>query len=212
MSSLVLELQSKCIDPNITITDLLRHALVVSRKLKLTDFENWIKLELYGYKCPESELPDYRLVRGSILMCYNNQYFKTVEIEDKNLMDEIQSHKVNFSVCDLENYISCANDNQVIMPLCYDLDYLLREYIGQNNKCVLSSEIYRLKSILDYVKSLILEWSLTLESDGILGDDMTFSDNETKIAQNINYNINTFYKEVSNSQIQQNSDNCNQSI
>lgn len=42
----LLELQSKALDPNISMTEIIRSAYVISRKLKLTEFEDWLKKEL----------------------------------------------------------------------------------------------------------------------------------------------------------------------
>ena len=46
---LVLDLEQKALDANISITDLLRSALTVAMKLDVRDYEEWIKHELYGY-------------------------------------------------------------------------------------------------------------------------------------------------------------------
>jgi len=47
--SLVLELQKEALDQRVSVSHLLRKALVVVRKLKLSEFQNWIEIELNGY-------------------------------------------------------------------------------------------------------------------------------------------------------------------
>lgn len=59
---------------------------------------------------------------------------------------------------------------------------------------------------------MVLEWALKLEEDGIMGDKMIFTEKEKEIAKAENYTINNFYGEVSNSQIQQNSNNSSQTL
>ena len=59
----------------------------------------------------------------------------------------------------------------------------------------------QLQGILDSVRTTILEWSLKLEEDGILGDGMSFSREEKQLASSNTYHIETFIGQVSNSQI-----------
>lgn len=48
--SIILELQRETLSSNSDILVLLRKALLVARKLKLTESEEWINNELNGYK------------------------------------------------------------------------------------------------------------------------------------------------------------------
>ncbi|GAB1541151.1 hypothetical protein NUACC21_38210 [Scytonema sp. NUACC21] len=49
MNSLVLDLQRDAFDPSVSVLNLLRKALVVSQKLALKEFQEWIDFELNGY-------------------------------------------------------------------------------------------------------------------------------------------------------------------
>ena len=49
MSSAILDLQKESMVSNTELSDLLRKAYVISRKLRVKDFEKWINLELNGY-------------------------------------------------------------------------------------------------------------------------------------------------------------------
>jgi hypothetical protein len=62
MGSLVLELQRECLDSRIFVSDVLRKALVVARKLGLTEFQAWINSELNGYYAGKIDLPEYRIL------------------------------------------------------------------------------------------------------------------------------------------------------
>ena len=57
--------------------------------------------------------------------------------------------------------------------------------------------------IVDAVRTIILNWSLKLEEDGILGDGLSFTSSEREAASKISYNINNFYGAVNGLQIQQ---------
>ena len=63
MDGIILELQRDAIDEHIDINALLRKAYLVSYKLKLNDFEEWIRQEQEGYS---GEIPKYRYISGSI--------------------------------------------------------------------------------------------------------------------------------------------------
>ena len=65
------------------------------------------------------------------------------------------------------------------------------------------SEIYR---ILSTIRNKILEWALLLEEHGIVGEGMTFTDEEKQKAHNtqiINNYTNNFYSEASDIEIKQ---------
>ena len=57
MDSLVLELQRECLAPGVSVTDLLRKALVVARKLGVKDLQSWIENELNGSMPPSKCRP-----------------------------------------------------------------------------------------------------------------------------------------------------------
>lgn len=61
MEGIVLELEREALDENVSIEVLLRKAYLVARKLKLTDFEEWINNEQNGYV---GEVPKYRMIEG----------------------------------------------------------------------------------------------------------------------------------------------------
>jgi hypothetical protein len=63
--SIVLELQREASDSSVSVTDILRKALIVARKLGLREFQGWIESELNGYSEPR-EIPDYRVLHGQL--------------------------------------------------------------------------------------------------------------------------------------------------
>ena len=70
----------------------------------------------------------------------------------------------------------------------------------------------QLQGIIEGTKNIILSWSLKLEEDGIMGEGMSFSDKEKELAEKANYTINYFNGNLTNTQIQQNTQNSSQSI
>ena len=79
---------------------------------------------------------------------------------------------------------------------------------------------YRLKistnqlfNIMESVRTSILEWSITLEENGIVGEGVQFSESEKKIATTnpiINNYVTNIFGNASNSQFQQGTTNSEQ--
>ena len=65
MAKLVLELQRDAMAESCSVSDLLRKAMVVAKKLRIPDFELWVSHELNGYP-PGAEIPKYREVVGDV--------------------------------------------------------------------------------------------------------------------------------------------------
>ena len=65
MKSLVLELQREAMNPNSSMSDVLRKAMVVATKLKVQDLKAWVETELKGY-IKDQEIPSYRKVNGTL--------------------------------------------------------------------------------------------------------------------------------------------------
>jgi len=65
--------------------------------------------------------------------------------------------------------------------------------------------------IVDAVRNIVLEWTLKLEENGILGAGLTFSAREKETASHANYTIN-YHGSVGQSQVQQGSNHSAQSM
>lgn len=57
------------------------------------------------------------------------------------------------------------------------------------------------KGIVDQVQNCLLEWTIRLESEGVLGEGMRFSQEETAMAQKVPQTINNYYGTVVNGNI-----------
>ena len=106
-NSLVIELQKDAMESVVSITDLLRKAIVVARKLKVHEFQEWITLELYGYKKGNS-VPEYRSVNGDV--CAQNPYhgWQPVIIGDAETAKMLTSSPVMQPISELEKLVSSS--------------------------------------------------------------------------------------------------------
>ena len=210
--SLVLELQEMATDRRNDVSDLLRRALVVATKLRLEDFKQWITWELHGYDHTCKEVPEYRLLRATmhVLNPYHGlqPFFMPPELED-SLCDIQFRGPISNVVGTLERQRS-----EGMTPPQFPLTSRQRTFLMQNMELPL--EPMRIVSesqfdtLIDAVRSTVLEWSLKLEDEGIVGEGMGFSPEEKeRAAVSTQIHIGNFQGvlgDVSQSQVTQNLD------
>lgn len=205
MSSIVIDIQKDIIDSSKSVSDILRQSFILARKLKILDFEKWIGNELNGYK--DAEIPEYRHVRGTIKGWNPYNGWIPVIIQDQNLQKQMTNTIIAQSIPELEDLVSDPKGQlHAQLPDSFgDLTGHYTRYIEEIGKS-------SVRGIIEKVKNIIMEWILKLEEDGILGADMSFTEEEMKIADKNNYTVNNFFGDISGSQIQQNSNHSSQFI
>lgn len=214
MSSLIEEIQRDALNQEIRVTALLQKSLVVATKLKLDEFISWIQLELDGYS--DNKVPEYRILHGAPKVF--NPYRGYIPLQFDNL-EEIKlfsKRRFNTSLGEVEHeFLDMCNAKSHSCHLSYPsaVEKMLMDRMGdlpmQPSLCISSSQF---KKILDAVRKIILEWTLKLEADGIVGDGMSFSKKETERAQAITYHIENYIQgNVQDSQFQIKSKNSPQS-
>lgn len=211
MSSVVIDLQRECLDGNTDIVDLLRKSLLVARKLKLSDFEIWVRNELNGYKSTD-EVPDYRIIFGQLKGF--NPYHGWVDtvLPDNEIENMINNQSIIDSIPKIQMMLK-SKDQMTIIPLNSELCALISQFFNHETRYAIFIDKGALYDIIEKTKSLILDWSITLEENGILGENPRFSEKEKNIAKinhTISNYINIFYGEVSKPQLQQGTDNSTQ--
>lgn len=193
MKSIVLELQEDVLSPNCDIVTVLRKAHLIAVKLKLSDFDQWIQYELNGYPNVES-CPEYRKVRGTLK--YLNQYYGwyPIIIPNNEIEKIVCERKIPNTISEI---LSLANssENDLIMKLsgaeCAFLDENCNASIPLNYALQVPSTA--IKDIEEKVKNAILEWTLELDAEGIVGENMMFTDKEKDWATNIPQTVNNYY-------------------
>lgn len=181
MESLVLELQREAYNGDSSITNLLRKAYIVSRKLNIVEFQKWIKCEINGYNS-EFEAPEYRQIYSELKAFNPYRGWVSTQIVDRELEKSITTIKVTQSVSELEALTNSDSEHvsMIINGACKEILCKMFKY-STDYKLVFSKA--QIQSILDRVRNIVLEWSLRLEEDGIVGEGMTFTDAEKKVAQ-----------------------------
>lgn len=195
---LVLDLEQKALNKTISITDLLRTALTVAVKLNALDFEKWINNELNGYQnIKDTMIPSYRFIDG--VAKYHNPFHGWCDVvwatqEQYNDLKHIAIHE---KISEIEAFT--LFDGVLSRDFSVDVQkQFLEDAHGLIPKIIFGK--HQFIGILDSVKTKILQWALDLERKGIVGEDMTFNENEQRAAEHITINNYIRHAEYSNFQ------------
>lgn len=193
--SVILELQQLASDSEKNILDLLRKALLVATKLNLVEFKQWVQNELNGYK--GGELPSYRQVHAQVKG--RNPYHGLIPIgfPDKEMERTLSAVPIRDSVSALYDLIENRKPTDVLhMQMPFEAQRMVSQLLDTPFQDI---EVYwvlqrsQIVEILDTVRNAILEWALKLEGEGIVGDGISFSEDEKQKASS-----NTIIQHVEN--------------
>lgn len=184
ITSIVLELQHVAIDNKVRITDLLQKALVVASKLGLEDFKLWILKELEGY--PDKKgIPQYRIV-SSIIRAHNPfRGWIHCQFEDQEISKHLSNITFAQPIGELEALVLSNKDKNGILEVTFTQEVTNTLMKMANSALPPTRFINKAKifGILDTIRTTVLKWTLKLEEEGILGEGLTFSDEEKEKAQ-----------------------------
>jgi AbiTii len=179
---LILQIQQAAIDSSSSVTEALRKAKLACTKLGLTEFGDWVDRELNGYMgILVKDLPKYRILHG-IPDAYNPCYgwqpilFRTAKGEAS------WSHTpIGMSSPALEQSIQGAQERgegNFSYPFSPETAAQLRKALPFEAQTHVKLAVSQISEILNVVRNIILEWTLDMEKQGILGAELTFSDEE----------------------------------
>lgn len=211
MGSIVLDLQRESMNKDSNISNLLRKSFVIARKLNIEDFEKWVNQELNGYMNEPDKIPDYRVVRGSVQFLNPIYGWRPVIIENPETADIVSTHKISQPITEIEYLVTRSDSDHLIVQLPQNIQNQLSKSVdGMPTKFQVSFGISQAQQIIDSVRNIMLDWSIQLEEDGILGEGVSFSTEEKHEADKQNYTVNNFYGNTSGVQIQQHTQDSNQ--
>lgn len=204
MPALVPELVNAAIDASVSPGDLLRRALVVARRLAVPELVDWISSELNGYS--SGEVPDYRRVRGQ-LMAENPINGPIPFFAPPDMAELLSDFEVRQSVPELMQLAQSTTGIYSHFPanIEHTLMQMMREANGVTMRPALRFSTVQVQGVIEKVRSRVLEWALDLEAKGVLGEGMTFTQQEKQTVQQ-HYH----FGDVSGSQIQIGSNSSNQ--
>lgn len=193
MSSIVIDLQNEITSSECDIVKILRRAHVIAVKLGLKEFDQWISYELNGYPNQDT-CPDYRKVRG-VLKAFNpyHGWIPTL-IPDGELEKMICEKRVPNSISEIITLCKTAENGLISEFSGEQLELFNRMFDSPlPMRYALHISGASVMDIVEKVKNTILEWTLKLEEEGVLGEEMRFSDEEKQTAKNLPQTVNNYY-------------------
>ena len=204
MGSVVRELQQDALNRQVAISDLLRKALVVARKLALSDFQAWITKELSGYATGQ-EIPEYRRLSGQARAWNPYRGWIPVVFSSPKQEEWLTQRNATQSAVELETLLGNRREEGLLhMPFSAQTQKYIFEDAPFESEATLFVQYSSLAKILDSVRTVILNWALKLEEDGILGEGLAFSAEDKTQAKVQPQSIVNFYGAVQSPQVQQN--------
>ncbi len=198
MATLIHELQQKIFNKDLSVSEILRFALLVAKKLKLSDFAKWLEAELNGYQ-GTIEIPSYRQLASS-LKGWNHILKIWQPIFTPNDPDAYSTCKIGQSVGEIEKLLTreSPQSGALRIPLSQHEVLRIMNEIGRPSPSDISLIVDsgQVHGIIDKVKTALLNWTLDLEEAGIVGEDMAFTVEEKESAQSESITHNNYYAEV----------------
>lgn len=197
MAGLVEEIQAKVLDNTVATTELLRMVKLAAVKLQLNDAIEWVDHELKGYP-NQASVPPYRRSMGEVKA--HNPYHGPQPVGgDPGMLDKIARQIVQEPITKIEALIGDGSGTL--------LQKLPTELINTINKAnrmphmdyYVHIPVAFFIDIQQQVRNLILDWATELEKLGILGEGISFSMEEKKLAAEaapsitINGNVGSFH-------------------
>ena len=182
MPAIVPELIEMATGRTVSTTDLLRKSLVVSERLALPYFSNWINYELNGYK--ENPTPEYRRLKGEIKLLTTSgrplppsaALAQLINREfEINITEPI--HEIEISIKDKKIY-----KTQKIQGA---IKYINEIEIARGNRLAATLSTKKAQGICENIRTKILDIALDLEKNGIKGNGMTFNNKEKELARSV---------------------------
>ena len=186
---IVLQLQALAIDPRSEVPELLRKALLIAVKLRLNDFKSWVNWELSGYETMDS-IPDYRRLVSVIKARNPVRGLIPVQFAEHRF-EEMLREAVIFDPIDRLAHLITQGDGTLQFSFSPQEQHMLRQLqpglVQFEMTRVLSHS--QIAGLIAEVRNRLLTWSLELEVQGIIGEGLTFSE-EDRIKASMNHNIN----------------------
>ena len=202
MSSIVIDLQDEILSSDCDIVQILRRAHVIAVKLGLKEFDQWISYELNGYP-DQNTCPDYRKIRGTLKAFNPYHGWIPAVITDGELETVICEKKISNSISEIITL--CKNpESRLVYEFPGDQVEHLDRLFGSPlpMRYALHISVASVMDIIEKVKNTILEWTLKLEEEGVLGEGMRFSDKEKQSAMALPQTVNNYYGATNVEQLQ----------
>lgn len=203
-AGLIVEIQAAAIADDIDVASLLRKAKVAAIKLRQADASKWIDSELDGYKGQYDDLPAYRQLHGTLRVKNPYHGLQPFIIDDPDTEELATRVPMGDGIATLQKLLRNHQKGHLMYNMPSGHRNILMSWMEIPLEPVLLISPSQIENILNQVTSMVLNWSLELEAQGIVGEGMTFKPEDAAKATAVTNNI--FTQNVG--QIGDNSDNA----
>ncbi|MDO6705300.1 hypothetical protein [Photobacterium sp. 1_MG-2023] len=164
--SIIQEIQEDALNSECSLSLLLMKAFDLAQKLALTDFSRWLQNEIEGYACSESELPEYRKLRGQ-LSAFDGRRWVPVQREGSNS----GTAYLYDSIAEIESALNRMG-HEIYHP-CYGEQSRWFSKSSQNqpqDAIVISRSLFI--RVLNKVRTYLFNWAIELEMNGVQEEDI----------------------------------------
>jgi hypothetical protein len=185
VTTIIEQIQRDALDRSVRVSDLLRRVKLAATKLGLGRVEDWVEMELNGYN--GFPVPEYRIVYGRPIARNPYTGWEPIGGSTKNLSVR---HIVQ-SIASLEELANAPEGASITFPFSDEVVQKLNDLNGVAGwLAVLEVDRSTVVSILDRVRTLILDWALQLEQAGVQGTEFSFNAADKAKAQGAIMTIN----------------------
>lgn len=182
MKSIIQELQFEATKQGGSVTELLRKCKIVASKLDLQEFLVWISNELSGYtETDYNKIPNYRMIKGEPKGWNPYHGWVPVIFGNTNSQEVLSHMPINQAIGELEDLYNSESDN-LHVPYSPKAQKKIGDAVGLQTKFALIVSKNNIVGILNAVRNIVLDWSIKLEKEGILGEGISFSEKDVKKA------------------------------
>ena len=203
MESVVIELQRELLETDCDILSALRKAHVIASKLDLKEFDEWILSELNGYQFDAENIPDYRCIIGELKAWNPYRGWVPVIFNNSKMEQQICNRRISDSISAIIRLGTKNETGNITINIPADFARIIDSICSVQfpTKYAVFFSSHLLHEIIDKVKNCLLEWTLTLEKQGVRGNGMVFDDKETNAAKSIPQQVNNYYGTVVNGNV-----------
>lgn len=194
MPTVIEQIQTEAVANGTPLSQLLRRVKLAAVKLKLSGVAAWVDHEIDGYG--EADIPDYRVVVGSPVA--HNPYNGWIPIQaSADLMVALRRQEIRQSIASLEALLQ--GEGILFFSFPPDLIDLLNQGAAFPMARVgVQVDRSTIVGLLDRVRGKVLDWSLELEQAGVMGEGVSFTQQEVEKASGMTIQIDSFSGTLNN--------------
>lgn len=192
--SIVLKLQAEVMMSDCDVVNVLRRAHVIASKLGLSEFDSWVSHELNGYHEGEA-IPAYRHVKGELKAFNPYRGWIPTVIPNKKFEEAATERDIPYPLPEIISLLNNGKGNGFIIEISGGGQEVLNKAFNSPIPMQYAVHISysAFDAIVEKVKNAVLEWTLKLEEQNIIGDGISFSQIEKEKAVTIPRTINYYF-------------------